>query len=166
MHPETLLISGARALTRSPAASQWARDAIADFLRDRTSEALVLFGDASGPDTWASDAAKAAGLPWQRFSRHGEVVDQDGVQAFWIRELRPSNAAEWKRRLLARDRALAARLATGLGPRRALGLLAPWPNADGRKTHGTAYTIQQCMEQGVDVVTVLTCPVTLGPGAE
>ena len=166
MHPETLLICGARALALSPTAEAWARARIVEAIRALPAGSRVLFGNAAGPDTWASDAAKAAGLKWQRFYPSGDVIDHDGTHAFWMFSAfapRPRTPEQWRQRLLARDRAMAAALGSMLGQRRALGLLAPWPNADGRRTHGTDYTLRCCRAAGVEVVTALTCPAELGP---
>ncbi len=164
MQPVTLLLCGSRALDRTPEARTWACDRLREALAELPAGSIVVTGDATGPDTWASEAAKAAGLKWLCFFRNGDVIDSDGTHALWSLESRPSTTAAWRQRLLARDRAMASFVGSREGPTKALGLVAPWPPRDGAAiTHGTEYTLGRCRAEGVAIVTKLTCPADLGP---
>ncbi len=153
-----IVIVGSRSVVDRPDAIAWARARIAAVLATMP-DARVLTGDASGVDALAI----RAGRYWTMLGREGGIThgapvppDWPGMPhgdfaGWWIGHPhgppRPEGHAEWKARLLARDRALAdyARgVQDGGGRVVAVGLVVPWS-----RTHGTEYTVRQLLERGV-----------------
>ena len=164
-----LLVTGSRALADRDDSATWARARIEEALAAMPRSTRVLTGDARGPDAWAIRARH----PWTAFTGTGSITvgasvpeDWPGVahgdhEGWWTGAERPpvpQGRDEWRRRLLARDRALVAfaALCASRGELvRVLALRAPWA-----ETHGTDYTATRAREAGLPV-TLLTYPEVL-----
>lgn len=147
---EVALVCGSRSLTeRGPAAEAWARHTI-ECIADHA--AVLLSGDAPGPDTWTREhVRRVASLRLRgRFYRlDGLVVDAwDTPLGRWERAERvpPPGHPDRRRWPLVRDRAMVRALAlrASRDGRRvaAYGLVDPLPLPGRRKTHGTEYTLR------------------------
>lgn len=163
-----LVVAGARALSRTPAARLWALAAIARVMHDLRATAVCHGACPDSPDTWADDLAKTAhvtrvrwpidGGPhilWQRDGAcgsrpiaHAELYTYEGPH--------PRNAtmARWAGHELTVEHHDVC----------ALTLRCPWPMTDGRTTHGTAHARNELVRAiGAARVVDLVCPRELGP---
>ncbi len=153
-----LLVTGSRALADRADSAAWARGILYDAIRT-PARPRVYTGDASGPDTWA---IALAGSGYTQWARDGAIYCWMGApdrEGWWIEPphppVLPRTRDEWRRRLLARDRAMVAHAALWASRGdtvRVLALRAPWS-----ETHGTDYTAQHARAAGLDV-RVLTYP--------
>lgn len=149
MSGPVLIVTGARCLVDTPAATAWARGVLGDALVEVTG---VGHGGAIGPDTWAGELARNLGLRETVYGLDGWVT-QDGRRLVrWTNDQRPHP--------IARNRALveAARIASLRGTDLSvLGLLAPWS-----RTHGTERTCAMADAAGL-IVRVMPCPAEHAP---
>lgn len=153
-----LLVTGSRALDRTPAAAWWAQQQILRALSRLDHGADLVTGDALGPDEWARKLAIAAGLTALVFNLYGRVVDgQAGWR--WTEQPRPFGV-EAKRWPLVRNTAMvkyvAERAASG-GRVHTLALTAGWAT-----TKGTQYTAAAARRARL-TVEACECPGELGP---
>lgn len=157
---DVLLVTGSRALDRTPAAAWWAQRQILRALSRLAAGASVVTGDALGPDEWARRLAITAGLTALVFNLYGRVIDgQAGWR--WTEVPRPyGEGAEVKRWPLRRNDAMAAYLVerASAGDRTpVLALTAGWAT-----TRGTQYTAARARAAGLRVE-ACECPSELGP---
>lgn len=165
-----LVVAGARALSRTPAARVWSLAQIATAMHTHRAD-VIVHGACEGPDVWAD------GLAWT--SLLTRVVWPLGGVAHVIRHT--GGAPAWASRPIADverypyaspyDRNAA--MARWAGDRarvddvRALTLRCDWPLRDGeRATQGTAHARDRLVVAlGAERVTDLVCPRDLGPEA-
>jgi len=162
---QVLLITGSRALCDSPAAESWAREILYETIRVLPPDAVVVAGDAGGPDHWGLHEAEIRDLYWTRFQLDGTRHDWRGLRKLrcveWcsIDAVPERGSPRWRRWPLERNRVMVAQIAAVRAPieRSALALLAPWAS-----THGTAHTAMLLDQRGI-VVRRETCPVGHAP---
>ena len=153
-----LLVTGSRALADRDDSAAWAQRILRDAIRT-PEPPRVYTGDARGPDAWALALAGAEYTQWARDGAFYCGMTHPWMEGWWIAPphppATPRTRDEWRRRLLARDRAMVAHaaLCASRGDTvRVLALRAPWS-----ETHGTDYTAQHARAAGLDV-RVLTYP--------
>jgi hypothetical protein len=153
-----LLVTGSRALDRTPAAAWWAQQQILGAMARLEHGADIVTGDALGPDEWARRLAITAGLTALVFNLYGRVIDgQAGWR--WTEQARPFGDAA-KRWPLVRNDAMVKYVAerAASGDRvRVLALTAGWAT-----TRGTQYTAARARAAGL-IVEACECPGELGP---
>jgi hypothetical protein len=165
-----LVVAGARALSRTPAARSWALAKIATMMHDLRVTAVCHGACPDSPDEWAEGIARVATLAFIRWpaggtpsvSRYSEtggifrnVAGHEGYP--YVRPLERNAAmATWAGdRLRAGDEV------------HALTLRCPWPMADGRTTQGTAHARDHLVRAlGAERVVDLVCPREHGPTTE
>ena len=158
-----LVVTGARALSRTPEARVWALREIVARLDARVT---LAHGDCrEGPDLWAWSTARLTVSPIVAFPAFAEpyVTDPDA-------SVRPLGGAEHYvyKTPLERNTAMARwagdMLRRGLDVR-ALSLRCDWPFVDGqRATQGTAHARDHLVRAlGAERVTDLVCPREFGP---
>lgn len=135
----------------------WANKQIYAAVDALPADAIVVAGDASGPDEWATDYALGRGLTIM-------VYDKDGIRTsskiegecgmildlrYWI-PAENYTVLSWKERLLQRNRVMTKDV--GLAHREdrinasVLALFASWS-----RTHGTAYTVHVAKKERLAV---------------
>lgn len=161
-----LVVSGARALSRTPAARVWSLAQIATAMHAHCADTIV-HGACEGPDVWADLIAREAHITRVKFPletrAHAlffrgrawnarEIADPDRY-AYATPLARNDAMARW-----AGDRARVDDV-------RALTPRCDWPMRDGeRATQGTAYARDRLVAAlGAARVTDLVCPRGLGP---
>lgn len=157
---DLLLVTGSRALARTPAAEWWATQRILAALSRLDLGAELVTGDAIGPDEWARKAAIAAGLPALVFNLYGKVIDgREGWR--WTEQQRPTfGSLEGKRWPLVRNAAMvdyASGRAAGGARVQVLALTAAWA-----PTRGTQFTASAARKAGL-AVEACEAPGELGP---
>lgn len=137
-----LVVTGSRKLREDPGRHQpWITALVRSYL-DFGDE--LWQGGAVGPDRWAAEAARDAGIRLVTFLVDGRVIDSArGTPSLWVdvRSTRPNP--------LARNREMihAAALMRHAEPMLTARLLAF--TCAGAKTHGTEYTIARAVEYGM-----------------
>ena len=128
---------------------RWALDLLrAEVLR----AAVVVTGDARGPDSWALTVARTAERRWASYALDGLVRRGHGAPVPWTPDAPPERRdgrALWAAWCLHRDRAVvrdAARAHAAGRSVRVLALVAPWS-----PTHGTEYTVARAQAAGLEV---------------
>ena len=148
--PRLVLVTGPRVLELHAAPQAWL---VAQL--DALDPAVVVTGDAEGPDRWA--ARWAAGRPGERLRRYdlsGMVTDVAGARlARWTTSSPPASDAGralWGAWCLHRDRVMVRSVAARLGRYRvtvvALGSVGL------SRTHGTAYTVLRAQRADLSVL--------------
>lgn len=166
-----LVVGGARALSRTPAARLWALAEIAAAMRAHGATVVAHGACRGSPDEWADDLARIALVARVRFPV-GEaptiIVHRDRAPVWAARPI--AHAKIYVRSTpLDRNAAVAqwasAVMVAGAGDVRALTLRCDWPFVDGqRATQGSAHARDQLVRAlGADRVTDLVCPRELGP---
>lgn len=152
-----LLVTGSRALAKTPAARQWACARLCEhfaWLLDGPDPLVIHGGCRGSPDAWSGDLAGALDLRQRVYLANGRMEVYQGR--------RQTEACVWSTSPgtpLDRNRYMVetvARKLQGL-PLRVLALRASWAT-----THGTEHTITLARGAGLDVVE-LVCPPELGP---
>jgi len=158
-----LVVSGARALSRTPAARVWSVREIVSRLDARVT---LAHGDCrEGPDLWAWSVARLALATIVAFPAYSEPYFTDPDAS--VRPLRGADLYVYKTPL-ERNAAMARwagdMLRKGLDVR-ALSLRCDWPLVDGeRATQGTAHARDRLVAAlGAERVTDLVCPREHGP---
>lgn len=132
--PRVLLVTGSRALAERPEAEAWARAQIAARVAALPPGSLVLAGGAAGPDTWAREAGRRAGVKVAELRLDGHVwVDERRLARTWYdpATVTRDDARRWP---LARNAALveaATRARADGWDAEVLALKAPWSATDG-----------------------------------
>lgn len=143
-----LLVTGSRALADRPESREWGRDVVRDALAVLPTDALVVTGDAEGPDAWALAEGAASGRIVRVYVVNGSLTLFGGAGAETLPNWDTNGAAArlpWSRRPLARNAAM-VRWCAAQPDARCLALLAPWA-----RTHGTAHTIGLARRAGIAV---------------
>ncbi len=160
-----LVVTGARALSRTPEARVWALREIVARLDARVT---LAHGDCrEGPDLWAWSVARLALATVVAFPAYSEpyLTDPDAS----VRPLRGTERCAYKMPL-ERNTTMARWAGDMLGRGldvRALSLRCDWPFVDGqRATQGTAHARDHLVRAlGAERVTVLVCSREHGPTA-
>jgi hypothetical protein len=147
-----LLVTGSRALRSTNASESWARTIIESVIGELPETAVVVTGDAIGPDRWALRAASWRGLRTRAYRLDGVRFDShNGLSTRWC-EPEQIAALSVRRLPLERNRVMVQQIAGAGGDWTTLALFAPWA-----KRHGTAHTVQLVRDAG-GVVVDHTCP--------
>lgn len=156
-----LVVSGARALSRTPAARLWA---LREILLRLDPHTVVAHGDCyEGPDVWGWSLARIGCLPQVCFPARAApyITERDGSVRPLRGDFKYSSPLE-RNDVLARWAGGQLRMGRDV---RAITLRCDWPLVDGeRATQGTAYTRDRLVEAlGAERVTDLVCPAQFGP---
>jgi hypothetical protein len=156
---QVLLVTGARELARTHARTAWGVAAVGDAITALRRDALVMTGDATGPDTWARSEAALAALERWVYALDGWIYANGEPRCHWTAV---TGAGRSPRRWpLYRNERMVAE-AHGFAGRgdavTVLALVAPWS-----RTRGTMHTVGLAHRAGI-AATILACPVELGPG--
>lgn len=145
--PRAVLVTGSRALLGFPGALAWLTAWLTAF-----GPALVVTGDAPGPDTWALAWAKPRRLHWRSFEVRGPVRGA-AVPTAWTDAPLPGrhDAEGWRQRCLDRDAAMVERFAALTAyDLHVAALRASWS-----KTQGTAFTLRAALAAGLPATEAL-----------
>jgi hypothetical protein len=142
MTPRILLVTGSRVLEGSEFEDR-AKRLLSMTLHSLPEKSIVVVGDASGPDAWATEYASGLGIALRIYALDGWVYDRHMARCRrW--HLDEKTAPEPLPRNVAMVRGVAAQR-----PRahvEALGLEALWGT-----THGTAYTLDKARKAGLPI---------------
>lgn len=157
-----LLVTGSRALCDTADATAWARAILSDAVFALPRRAVVIAGDASGPDTWALGmAACRPGILRRMYALDGVVwCWPSGRRWSWSPQPREATSYTPRQWPLVRNEFMvadAANIARDGVPVYVLALHAPWS-----RTSGTLHTARQAMRAGL-WTDVRACPAARGP---
>jgi phosphoserine phosphatase len=142
-----LLVTGSRSLGDDPAAAKWAREQIGAAVFVLPDDAVIVTGDAKGPDTWAQNAAAALRMLLAVYRLDGSVVLYgDGEQPVhrWTEEA-PTRDRRWPLlRNEAMVRAVAERVRVDGYTAECLALVDA-----ASRTRGTRHTVTLCERAGI-----------------
>lgn len=142
MSTRILLVTGSRVLEGS-AFEDRAKRLLSMTLHSLPEQSIVVVGDASGPDAWATEYASGLGIALRIYALDGWVYDRYMARCRrW--HLDEKSEPEPLPRNVAMVRGVAAQR-----PRahvEVLGLEALWST-----THGTAYTLDKAREAGLPI---------------
>lgn len=150
--PVALLVTGSRSLARSLAAETWASRLINLAASDLPPWSVVVHGGATGPDTWAQEAAEnhRYGLP---LLTHAFLVDGRHIVTTLGRGTLHKHTARWcksNRDPLARNRHMVeVEMPAFAGRGYTLRVLALVDAASG--TRGTDHTVRLARAAGIPV---------------
>lgn len=147
MTARVLLVTGSRALDKSPEAAQ--AGAILNVIATAFAPTVIVAGDASGPDEWAIDLAVARRIDTRIYALDGNVRRADGtVLRQWAAMLDGDrDARTWplnRNAVMVRDAARIDGAAVLV-----LALEAGWS-----ATKGTAHTVGRAERHGLAVTRV------------
>lgn len=159
MADRILVVTGARALSDTPAAEAWARDKLRAAL-DWWEPALLVHGGCAGsPDEWASDlvgpTCSGCGMLvyYAGGGREEHRVDGAYLSGSWLLAGDIASPLLRNRRMMQ-----GARLRQDTGDEvLVVGLTAPWA-----RTHGTEHALGRAEDYGLRLAR-RACPATLGP---
>lgn len=145
--PALVLVTGSRALAGHREARMWVLDRL-----DALAPKVVVTGDASGPDAWATDWARYNALTLRIYDGRGRVLDaESSAVARWSVSSHPAAdaiAPQWAAWYLHRDRVMVQHVARR-ADRYAVTVVAA--RALWSPTNGTAFTIARARAAGLDV---------------
>lgn len=165
-----LVVTGARALSRTPAARLWALRELAARIYSGEVDAVAHGACAESPDDWADTLAREAHIARIRFrvgSTPDVIVHRDHAPVWAARPI--AFAATYDTSTPLRRNASMGRWASDITVAgldvRALSLRCSWPLVDGqRATQGTRDARNRLVEAiGAERVTDLVCPAEHGP---
>lgn len=145
--PALALVTGSRALAGNADARAWLRARL-----DVLAPAVVVTGDARGPDAWAAEWCSASRASAVVYRLDGRVVTPFGPPTLWTPEpppARDAGRALWSAWCLHRDRVMVQHVARR-ADRYAVTVLALTSQAS--TTQGTAYTVARAKAAGLAVI--------------
>ena len=146
--PVLVLVTGSRALAGHDDARVWLREQLAAL-----APAVVVTGNAQGPDDEAAAWARDAGVPLRRYDGRGRITDGAATVARWEAPASMPSAdagrAQWAAWYLHRDRVMVRHVAARADRYTVTGLALFAPSSE---TEGTAFTVARAKVAGLDIV--------------